>query len=524
MQYLIAFIITFIFSYLSAGAIRKKPLPFYITGALISTAAATASLMHTGSEAVRKYLIDPFSGGAFAGAFWSVIMLIGALPAGGRLIKRLMPARGELSVLAAAITLSHIVTYGVTYIKRLISPDLRATGDFVITCIVCLLLVLIMLPLTVISFKRIRARFKGRTWKRLQRTAYVFYALIYVHVMVIFIPRARLGQEGYYLSCIAYTAVWSAYFALRLRKAYLKNKKPVRQAALNAGCTATAMLCIGAAAFFSLGSPKAELQTAESVVPSTKVAPVVFTAASVQSQASEVTVALQTEVTRTTGQNVASASTAEQVSEDVTTTGSRAKRKRATTISKTASRSDESNKESEAETASADAAAETAAPSGVEKTETEAASSTAQRETKAATTARSAPAQTERSAAKTPARTAAATTAKPAETAASNTTASAAAAPPEYKYNNGTYTDKAYGYDGYIHVTLTIENDIITSFSAYTEEESEEDQAYFNMAYGPVGQAIVSSSSSDVDGVSGATISSDAIKMAAKKCLKQALK
>lgn len=197
-------------------------------------------------------------------------------------------------------------------------------------------------------------------------------------------------------------------------------------------------------------------------------------------------------------------STAEQVSEDVTTTGSRAKRKRATTTSKTASRSDESNKESEAETASADAAAETAAPSGVEKTETEAASSTAQRETKAATTARSAPAQTERSAAKTPART--------------------AAAPPEYKYNNGTYTAKAYGYDGYIHVTLTIENDIITSFSAYTEEESEEDQAYFNMAYGPVGQAIVSSSSSDVDGVSGATISSDAIKMAAKKCLKQALK
>ena len=511
MQFLIAFIITFIFSYSAAGVIRKKPVPFYIFGALISVCAATASLMHIGSEALRKYLIDPFSGGAFAGAFWAVIMLIGALPAGGKLIKRLMPARGELSILAAAVSLSHILTYGVTYIKRLISPNLRATSDFVITCIVCLLLVLIMLPLTVISFKKIRAKFKGKIWKNIQRTAYVFYALIYVHVMVIFIPRARLGQSGYFLSCIAYTAVWSTYFVLRARKAYLKSKKPEKKALLNTACTAAAVLCTGVIAFASYGKPQTKLETAEPIVISTKDSPVVFTAAAVQNESPDEADAVQEEVTQETEQTEPEEAVTEQSAETSSTEATKAESEKTSTTKKAAS------EKSGSDTVTTSSGKTTTA-SNPKETGGTTASSAEKTETKA--TAKAVSAQTTKASEKTTTK-AAATTAK---TTTSKTTTTTTTAAPVYKYNNGTYSDKAYGYDGYIHVTLTIENDKIISFEAYSDEESDEDQAYFAKAYSTVGQAIVNSSSYDVDGVSGATISSDAIKMATKKCLKQAQK
>ena len=518
MQFLIAFIITFIFSYSAAGVIRKKPVPFYISGALISVCAATASLMHIGGEALRKYLIDPFSGGAFAGAFWAVIMLIGALPAGGKLIKRLMPARGELSILAASVSLSHVLTYGVTYIKRLISPNLKATSDFVITCIVCLLLVLIMLPLTVISFKRIRAKFKGKTWKNIQRTAYVFYALIYVHVMVIFIPRARLGQSGYYLSCIAYTAIWSTYFVLRARKAYLKSKKPERKALLNTACTAAAVLCTGVIAFASYGKPQTKLETAEPIVISTKDSPVVFTAAAVQNEAPEEADAVQEEITQEVEQTEPEMIETEQSAQTSLTEVTKVQSEKASTAKRAVSEKSESKtvttSSEKSTTASTPKETKSTTTSSAQKTETKATA-------KAATKATSA--QTTKAAAKTTTK-ATTTTAKPAQTTTSKTTTTTTTAAPVYKYNNGTYSDKAYGYDGYIHVTLTIENDRIIAFEAYSDEKSDEDQAYFAKAYGTVGRAIVNSSSYDVDGVSGATISSDAIKMATKKCLKQALK
>lgn len=554
MQFLIAFVITLIFSYAAAGIIRKHPLPFYIAGALISAAAASASILHLGNDTLKKYLISPFSGGAFAGAFWAVIMLIGALPAGGKLIKRLMPARGELSIFAAAVTLSHIITYAVTYIKRLISPDLRATGDFVITCIVSLLLVLIMLPLTVISFKKIRARFKGKTWKNIQRTAYVFYALIYIHVMVIFIPRARLGQSDYYLSCIAYTAVWSTYFVLRARKAYLKNKKPEKKALLNTACTAAALLCTGVIAFAGYGEEQTKLETAEPIVVSTKDSPVVFTAAAAQNEETQAPDTADTvETAEISQEEVTQPSEQAEQKDDKTSKGSVKKSSKVTgaksgkassSTKKTTMKNESGNTETEASGSQENDVPDTqkAKPAAAGKdinTQTKAttraadvkntghaAGSTTKATSAAASPAQTSAATTAATAAKTTAGTTVKTTAKPTTTTPKpvQTTTTTTTAAPVYKYNNGTYSDKAYGYDGYIHVTITIENDVITSFSAYTEEESEEDQAYFNMAYGPVGQAIINEQTNDVDGVSGATISSDAIKMATKKCLKQALR
>ena len=111
---------------------------------------------------------------------------------------------------------------------------------------------------------------------------------------------------------------------------------------------------------------------------------------------------------------------------------------------------------------------------------------------------------------------------QPPETAPPETQPPETAPPePEYIYNNGTYEDSAFGYDGYIHVTVTIENDIITEIYAYTDEEETE---YFDSAYEIIAGDILYYQSCDVDAVSGATFSSNAIMKGVKKCLDQARK
>ena len=45
-------------------------------------------------------------------------------------------------------------------------------------------MIVVTIPLMVTSFKTIRGNTRGGDWKKLQRLAYVFFGLIYVHVMV----------------------------------------------------------------------------------------------------------------------------------------------------------------------------------------------------------------------------------------------------------------------------------------------------------------------------------------------------
>ena len=90
-----------------------------------------------------------------------------------------------------------------------------------------------------------------------------------------------------------------------------------------------------------------------------------------------------------------------------------------------------------------------------------------------------------------------------------------------YKYRNGEYEADADGYAGKVHVKLTIENDTITSISAWADDD---DPEYFNDAMNSIIPQIASKVSTDgVDACSGATYSSKGIIEAARKALEQAM-
>lgn len=89
----------------------------------------------------------------------------------------------------------------------------------------------------------------------------------------------------------------------------------------------------------------------------------------------------------------------------------------------------------------------------------------------------------------------------------------------DYVYKDGTYTGEAEGYGGTIQVEVTLAGDEITSINVVSAPG--EDSAYLSQAESVI-NSVISSQSTDVDTVSGATFSSIGILNAVDEALGEA--
>ena len=439
MLFLISLFIAIIVAFCLDKPMKKHPAVFYITAAVLTVASVvvTKSDITVSSRFVRDYIIGIFSRGALGAAFWAVVMWAGALPNGSAAIKKLMPIRGELSITAAVLTLAHIVTFGMQYIQNLINGRTgsgNAFRDFVITCILSLAMTLIMLPLTVMSFKAVRSRMNAKTWKKIQRLAYIFYGMIYIHIMVLFVPKAQKGREGYFLSVLAYSAVFIGYAVLRLRKAYLSRNEKAAKLIPNAvsACAFIIPLCLSGIVSRNIKNEPKLVSTSSEL---TYEAP-----ENVQ------TTAVTTSASTTSAGKTTSASAAVT---SVTTAVSTVKTTEAAAEGTTQPNTEEENVSDQQESSEPEAA----------------------------------PQQS-------------------------------------FRFRNGTFEGTGEGYSGKVRVSITIENDTVTDFSAYSDDD---DPDYFGDAMAKVIPQIKSSLSADgIDACSGATYSSKGIIEAARNALEQA--
>ena len=459
MLFLISIVIAAAVAFFLDKPLKKRPEIFYTAAALVT--AAVSIIMQLDDKGyidlengfVKDYLLGLFYRGAMGGAFWIVVMWAGALPNGSAPIKKLMPIRGELSILAAILSLSHIITFGIQYISNAINDKVGsgdALRDFVIVSILGIVMVLIMVPLTVMSFKKIRKKMNPKMWKKIQRAAYVFYAFLYLHILVLYIPKAQKGRDGFFLSVICYSIVFIGYAVFRLRKVYIARKKPESRTVTNSVCACAMIIPVALCGFVSRNT-----NGNNEMITATKDKPATFTfeTPSGQSSAAAATT-VTTELT-----SASSSVTAETTTEKV--------------VSETAS----------------EAPSETTSAAENDNTVTE--------------TSSEAPAETTSS-----------------TTTTVTTTAATTAAQPVYRYKNGTFEGSGEGYSGAVHVSITIENDYITSFSAYADED---DTDFFSDAVQHVIPQIQQSVSADgIDACSGATYSSKGIIEAARNALDKA--
>ena len=168
---------------------------------------------------VKNNILGIFAKGSLGTAMFVVVMYTGALPKGNKLIAPLMKIRGKLSITAAILVLCHNFTYGMTYFRMLFTKTSLLSATQLAAAVISLVLIAIMIVLTVTSFPSVRKKMQAKKWKQLQRTAYVFYGLMYVHIILINIPYARLGLGMYVANVVIYSIVFLGYAAMRISKA-----------------------------------------------------------------------------------------------------------------------------------------------------------------------------------------------------------------------------------------------------------------------------------------------------------------
>ena len=110
MLFLISLVIASAFVFLFKKPLKKHPYIFYAVAAVISYIVSAATLRGL-PEFVNTYIIGMFSRGVMGTALWAIVMWTGALPNGSKSIKALMPVRGELSIIAAILTLGHNIGF-----------------------------------------------------------------------------------------------------------------------------------------------------------------------------------------------------------------------------------------------------------------------------------------------------------------------------------------------------------------------------------------------------------------------------
>lgn len=252
MTFLISFIITILLIFIGNKFIKEHSNLCYIIATLISLIVIiltyTNSMPNVPSW-LNKYVIAMFTKGSFSTAIFVIVMYTGALKNGSKLIKILMPIRAELAIIASILTLSHII-YGKAYFVKLFTNSQSPKGNMLAIGIISIVLILIMIPLMITSFPIIRKKMKAKQWKQLQRLAYIFYGLIYVHLISIMLPIAKAGVSEYRFNVILYSLIFLVYGAMRIRKALLKKDSSKKIASISPTVIATIIFLIVCTSMF----------------------------------------------------------------------------------------------------------------------------------------------------------------------------------------------------------------------------------------------------------------------------------
>ncbi|MBQ1311691.1 MAG: FMN-binding protein [Blautia sp.] len=222
--------------------IRTHTTLIYILCAFLSILSGAALYLQKASEQdipgyLSSVILSVFTKGGLACALFAFVMFAGAVSNGSSFRKTVLPLRGELSIMASILAAGHIVFYGSRYFLLLFTQAADLQKITLIAALSSFLLLLLLIPLFITSFRRIRRRMKARTWKRLQRSAYGFYALLYLHILFFNMRPAGKGQPGAILNVVLYSILFLSYGYMRIAKALRKNTRdylllPLRFAAV----------------------------------------------------------------------------------------------------------------------------------------------------------------------------------------------------------------------------------------------------------------------------------------------------
>lgn len=224
MKILIVIIFSVIFLLLFEKKVKKQRGIFYCGALLIGVLTGLFS-DKLYPVWMNTFITDYIQKGVLASALFIIVMYAPLMPKKSRFIRVFMGARGEIAIIASLLIMSHCIRYGISYLRMIFASTYTMRTADIITLIVCGIMIVLLIPLTITSFQRIRKKMNARKWKDLQKWSYLFYGLIYIHVAVLYLPRACAGSIPNFIDMCIYSLIFGIYTVLRLRKFLLKKKQ-----------------------------------------------------------------------------------------------------------------------------------------------------------------------------------------------------------------------------------------------------------------------------------------------------------
>lgn len=511
MLLIISLVLAVAFVFLCGKVLKKHPILFY-SGAGIITIVLALIPFDGVPDFVNNYILALFRRGSLATAIFIIVMYTGALKNGSALMKKLIVIRGELSIMASIMILCHNIFFGKIYFVRLFTSASTMPVTQLLAAIASLLMLVIMIPLAIMSFPKVRKKMKPKLWKRLQRFAYVFYALIYIHIFLLTYSSAQARRGDYALSLILYTIVFGVYLVMRVRKYLLKNNSNIKLA-LNAGSGICTVGIVGAVCLFVF------LGNGNTAVPA-RIPVKTFAYSSESSVATA-------DNSNAESQLHVETSEVSQISETTSVKSKEESQSTASESSKTSLTLSASSKVESKSTENETSKSNSQSSQITTKNNNISNNNTTQSSKPSASNNNNSSSSSKNNISSKP------STSKPNQSITSKpsnsgNTVSKTEIPAQEtskvpvvqnKYKNGKFSGSAYGYDGNIYVTITIKDDKITNIEATSDES---DLWYFESCVQNVTSQIIASQSTSVDATSGATYSSEGIMAAVGQALNSA--
>ena len=142
-------------------------------------------------------------------------------------IRQMKPIRAELSIVACILCFGHMAVYLDSYLPRLLG-NASINGNVAVAFGVAVALFVLLALLGVTSLGIVKRAMSSRRWTRIQRFAYLFFALIFCHLALMLLPAALRGGIAAQESLFIYTAMFGAYGILRLGKAAAERHEQAR--------------------------------------------------------------------------------------------------------------------------------------------------------------------------------------------------------------------------------------------------------------------------------------------------------
>lgn len=210
--------------------IKKHSIYIYVLSAILSLMVTYHAILFLNGYSIEyvggiKQIMKAVDSGALGGSIFILVMYMGALNPKNSFYRNLRMIRAELSIIGGIVTIPHNIHYLFQYILN--AASIFKTRD--ISLWINLMMfssavfaIGIMLPLFVTSFRIIRKKMSAKKWKNLQEFAYIFYAMLFIQVMMVYLAKPSGAIRN--ISMAVYIAIFVSYTILKIQMVLSKRK------------------------------------------------------------------------------------------------------------------------------------------------------------------------------------------------------------------------------------------------------------------------------------------------------------